>query len=111
MYRANGGGSVILNAEVPADVINALNDVFTDVEDAPDGGLWLTLEYDGYDEDGTERALSRLAPYVKSGKIEYCGDYEEYWRYVFEDGKVYYEAGHITYTRSYEVCDMNKEEK
>ena len=96
-YNIFGGGQVILkkDAKVPTSVYAKLAENFDEVADAPDGGLWLSKEYDrDTDMDG---AMHELAPFVLTGEVTMTGEDYEHWRYRFYDGKVYNEPGEITY--------------
>ena len=96
--NAYGNGSICLNCPVeniPEEVIKIGNEVFTEIADSPDGGLWLTLEY-GRHEDPDD-FLDAMIPYTKSGYVEYTSEYEDHWRYEFRDGKWEELTGRITY--------------
>ena len=110
-YYANGDGCVDTKTYVPEKVIDILEKVGFDTEEAFDGGLWLTFAYDNYYEDNVIKALKKLAPYVASGEIAFHGEDDSYWKFVFEDGKVFYYNGEmeITYTKS--DWDLYKEEE
>lgn len=96
-YYANGGGQVVLKDKVPQDVIEMLGKDFAEVADSPDGGLWLTFEYDKYYDDEITESMNKLAPYVKSGNVTFTGDDGESWRFHFYDGKVRYEVGRTVF--------------
>ena len=96
-YNIFGGGQVILDMskKIPASVYAKLAENFDEVADAPDGGLWLSKEYDrDIDMDG---AMKELAPFVITGEVTMTGEDYEHWQYRFYDGKVYYEPGEIVY--------------
>ena len=96
-YYANGGGQVVLKDNVPQDVIEILEKDFAEVADSPDGGLWMTFEYDKYYDDEITEAMNKLAPYVKSGNVEFTGEDDSVWRFHFYDGKVRYEVGRTVF--------------
>lgn len=66
----NGSGCLIPVSPVP-DAILALAYPYFTVEDAPDGGLWLTLSpySEVYDEDAIRQFLTSLLPYIGHGTI------------------------------------------
>lgn len=101
-YYASGGGSVVLNKEVPAKVVQDLIHAEFLVENAPDGGLWLTFEHTNFN-DQIEDALKAMAPYVKSGSVEFVGEDHEFFRYEFDAGKIWYADGEIVYERKLEL--------
>ena len=112
-YNVFGNGCIIIDKELPDDVIKALSADFL-IEKSFDGGLWLSKEY-SKDQD-VDGAMQKLAPFVFSGKIEMTGEDYACWRYRFWKGRVYYEAGKIVYMqahRKFNVCyyDPNKEEE
>lgn len=96
-YYANGGGQVWLKDKVPEDVLGMLGKDFSEVADSPDGGLWMTFEYDKYYDDEITESMNKLAPYVKSGNVEFTGEDDCVWRFHFYDGKVRYEAGRTVF--------------
>ena len=104
-YYASGSGQVVLKDKIPDEVCESLAEVFSDVEDAPDGGLWLTFEYDKYHTDDVWESLERLAPYVKDGNVTFTGEDCDSWRFAFYDGKVRYEYGRTVFEPS------NKDER
>ena len=57
--------------DIPEEILAQAYPYFT-VEDAPDGGLWLTLSpyLEVYDEDAVQAFLRNMTPYIASGKIE-----------------------------------------
>ena len=97
-YNASGSGQIILKKEVPDEVLALLDERGAGflVEDAPDGGLWLTYQYNSYN-DQIEDGFKALAPYVKSGNVEFTGEDGEHWRFHFENGKVEEQNGEIVY--------------
>ena len=96
-YYANGGGVLCLKTTIPDEIGKKLSDIFQDVGDSPDGGLWLTFEFNKYDDDTMRDAMEMVAPYAKSGSVEFCGEDGERWRFYFYDGKVRYENGRTVY--------------
>lgn len=98
-YNASGSGSVVLKKEVPEEILELLNssDVGFETEDSPDGGLWLTFYYDRYHEDDVIHALNKLAPYTKSGDIEFTGDDDMHWQFHFYNGKMEERNGEVIY--------------
>ena len=69
----SGAGALVPASPVP-DAILALAYPYFTIEDAPDGGLWLTLSPypEVYDEEGIRSFLRALNPYIRSGRID-CG--------------------------------------
>ena len=96
-YYANGGGALCLKTTIPDEIGEKLSDIFDDVGDSPDDGLWLTFEYNDYDDDTMRDAMEMVAPYAKSGSVEFSGEDGEKWRFYFYDGKVRYENGRTVY--------------
>lgn len=66
-----GTGCLVPVAPVPDAILALAYPCFT-VEEAPDGGLWLTLSpyLEVYDEDAVQAFLRNLIPYIGSGKID-----------------------------------------
>lgn len=107
-YNAYGSGHVILRKEVPDNVLALLDNRGANflVEDAPDGGLWLTYEFSSYN-DQIEKSLNALAPYVKSGDVKFTGEDDEHWRFYFENGKVVEQNGEIEYKQAKRTFNVN----
>jgi len=99
-YEARGSGAITMNrpvAEIPEDVIVQGRMAFTEVEHSPDNGLWLTHEYGRYHEDEIIGFLEKMAPYTVSGKIEFIGEDDAIWRFVWDRGKWQEQSGRIVY--------------
>lgn len=99
MY-AYGSGQMTAKCDIPADVLKAFKTAFpeTYVEDV------VRAYFDGdYDEQDTHNALLAIAPYIVSGDFQFNGDYNNYWRFIFRDGKWIEQQGEIVYTDGWEV--------
>lgn len=83
-----GSGILVTACQVP-DTILALGYPYFTAEEAPDGGLWLTLSpyLEVYDEDAIQTFLRNLIPYVISGEIkcslQIAPGHEVDWSYKF----------------------------
>lgn len=99
-YDVSGGGEFVLRKDdkVPDEVLALLRSAEFLVEDAPDGGIWLTFEYTNFN-DQIEDALKAFAPYVESGDVEFRDDFGDHFRYRLANGKVWYANGEITYLK------------
>ena len=98
-YYANGGGSLIPKVdvkEIPQEIFEKLATHFSEIADSPEGGIWFTHEYGKYYSD-LEDDLGKLAPYIKSGDIEFTGEDDEHWRFHFVNGEMEYQNGTIVY--------------
>lgn len=97
-YTAFGGGQLVLIKDIPIKVLTPLDYQHAgfDIELSPDGGLWLTFESNNYN-DQIEPALNALAPYIKSGDINFSGEDNSNWRFHFKDGTVEEQSGEIIY--------------
>lgn len=98
-YYACGGGTLKLKKDmkIPAEILADLGREFSEVADAPDGGLYLTFEYDKYHDDDVTEALRSLAPFVESGNVEFAGDDDCHWRFHFWNGTMKYQCGRLVY--------------
>lgn len=102
-YYASGSGVLKLKSEVPEDVLALLsweNAGFSEVADSPDGGLWLTFEYSRFHDDDMVHAMNKIAQYVESGDVEFCGEDDSHWRYHFRNGKMEEQSGEVVYKSS-----------
>ena len=117
-YYASGSGVLKLKSEVPEDVLALLsweNAGFSEVADSPDGGLWLTFEYSKFHDDDMVHAMNKIAQYVESGDVEFCGEDDSHWRYHFHNGKMEEQGGEIVYRsdkkkRTFRIVFMRKDE-
>lgn len=101
-YFANGDGKIIPKEEIPDEILMRLSNAEFLVDDAPDGGIWLTFDNMNYN-DQVEESMKAVAPYVGNGNVEFTGEDGEHWRYEFENGKVFYADGKIVYERRLEL--------
>lgn len=101
-YFANGDGKIIPKEEIPDEILLRLSNAEFLVDDAPDGGIWLTFDNMNYN-DQVEESMKAVAPYVGNGNVEFTGEDGEHWRYEFENGKVFYADGKIVYERRLEL--------
>lgn len=117
-YYASGSGVLKLKSEVPEDVLVLLsweNAGFSEVADSPDGGLWLTFEYSKFHDDDMVHAMNKIAQYVESGDVEFCGEDGSHWRYHFRNGKMEEQGGEIVYKsdkpkKTYRIVFMRRNE-
>lgn len=101
--ECNANGHISLKEKVPASVIETLINAEFLVEDAPDGGLWLTMDERSYN-DQVEDSMKRIAPYVDIGDVEFIDIEDGYrWRYEFDGGKCFYAEAEVTFIRKMEV--------
>ena len=98
-YYASGSGQLVMKegCRVPYEVVAELGRIFSEVADSPDGGMWITFEHDHYHEDKIDEALKNLAPFVKSGNINFQGENNEKWRFHFLNGEVREQGGRTVY--------------
>lgn len=101
-YFANGDGKIIPKEEIPDEILMRLSNAEFLVDDAPDGGIWLTFDNMNYN-DQVEESMKAVAPYVGNGNVEFTGEDGEHWRYEFENGKVFCADGKIVYERRLEL--------
>lgn len=101
-YYASAHGTLIPKSEVPEEIVTMLHNAGLYVETSPDSGIWITFEFQNYN-DQIEEIMPKLAPYIVSGNIEFSGDDGEHWRFCFDAGKVFYEDGEIHYKRRWEM--------
>ena len=99
-YYAHGYGCLKLNSQVPEDILGLLsfeNAGFSNIIASPDGELSLIFEDEKYYEDCVTDAMEKIAPYVTSGAVEFCGEDDAHWRYYFHDGKMEQQRGEVVY--------------
>ena len=108
-YNAHGDGDIVLKegvkAEVLADIIDTLKEVFDEVEEDDSANtkaarLFVEHYHDHYHDDDTKECLDTFSPYVASGCITFSGEDDCLWRFRFDekDGKWIEENGAVVYT-------------
>jgi len=96
-YYATGGGCLELKSTPPNDIIEDAYAIFCDVG-LHNGEKELNLCFDGkYHNDDIEDWNNRVVPYVNRGQIEFCGDDDCHWKYVFKDGEWDIGYGNVVY--------------
>lgn len=102
-YSAAGNGIIILKNNdinsITPEMEELLRNAFSDSEVSPDHGLWLTYKYDKYDEDTVMLCLEAIALVTESGSVEFTGEDDSFWRFVFQNGKWIEQSGEIVYGR------------
>lgn len=102
-HLATGNGYIRFNKELSKtewDTVYAhLDGPFSDSMSETDDKLWLHHSSDwNYHDEEVEKALFSLIPFgIKEGAIEFIGEDESLWRYIFRDGKWVEENGHVEY--------------
>lgn len=62
-----------------------------------DESLFHRSTYDKLDYDAWEHFANEVAPFVEEGEIDFDGEDDAHWRFVFRDGKSEYEDAFLTY--------------
>lgn len=96
-YYASYEGHIRFKEKPSDETIRIICDFFGDHDYDVDGLGVSIYGNDKYYEDYIEEGLSKIEPYVKDGEIEYRGDDEALWRFIFKDGKWTEEYGKIYY--------------
>lgn len=103
-YYAYGNGSVLLKNGINKEELfkkldEKLNDAFGLEYEFNKVGMIDITDYENYSEEDIMEFLNILIPYIKEGSIEYSGDDDYHWKFVFNekdqkwdefDGEVYY---------------------
>lgn len=97
-YYVDSNGRLNVKATIPEDVINTFQDAFPLSTFEPD--CIDVYGNENYYEEDVFDALNKIAPYIEYGVIECVDEYHEFWRFVFRNGKVHLEKGHIVYDDS-----------
>lgn len=95
-YTAEWGGHVVFNKAPSEEILSKIKYVFNDIYRSEEkiisvGG------YDKYHEEDVYELLDGIAKDTESGEIEYSGEDNSYWRFIFKDGKWIEESGWIYY--------------
>ena len=70
--------------------------------------IWGDEKY--YDDD-VRKFLNAIAPYTKSGEIEYNGEDNTLWRFAFRGGEWYEDSGYVSYVDSAVPLSGQKEDE
>ena len=103
-YYAYGNGSVLLKNGINKEELfkkldEKLNDAFGLEYEFNKAGMIDITDYENYSAEDIMEFLNILIPYIKEGSIEYSGDDDYHWKFVFNekdqkwdefDGEVYY---------------------
>lgn len=96
-YYARWSGNLKLKQKPSQDELSQIFSLIT-VDYYDESSLCIeTNDMKKYDEAETEAMLEKLVPFVASGELDYTGEDEARWRYVFKDGCWEEEQGVITY--------------
>lgn len=107
-YYATWGGQIKFKDKPSKDIIEKINDCFV-CYDQNENTLSVG-DYSKYYEDAAYEVLDKIAPLVESGEIEYSGEDESHWRFIFKDGTWNEEYGYIHYESELTKAEEDKEE-
>ena len=102
-YYATGGGYVSFSSDISDELFKAYGDVLDEVFDCVDEmphGKGFELSYDGkYYGDDVSKVLGIIssASRVTDGEIEFVGEDNCHWRFVWQNGKWEEQNGVVTY--------------
>lgn len=89
-YYAYGNGSVLLKNGINKEELfkkldEKLNDAFGLEYEFNKAGMIDITDYENYSEEDIMEFLNILIPYIKEGSIEYSGDDDYHWKFVFNE--------------------------
>lgn len=103
-YYAAGGGYVIYEKPITDEQAKIVDEqfgewVWTEECGTTDGRI-VDMAYDGkYYSDEVETVLDKLAELgpIKEGELEFSGEDNCHWRFLYKDGAWIEQLGHIVY--------------
>ena len=101
-YDANGNGFLKFKTQPPEEIFEEILKEFeysapsarADGERKDEIYVW---SYDRYHEDAVLDILDKISPFISRGEIDYAGQDDEYWRFIFDGEKFVEENGSIVY--------------
>ena len=107
-YSAYYDGGINFKSYPPQEIVNEGKELF---ENFDIDGCFISFGGDGkYYEDSVYEYLEKLNPYTLSGEIEFRGEDNSLWRFVFKDDEWVEESGSVIYEDVRIVNEANKEE-
>ena len=111
-YYANGSGSIIFKEVLPEAVFGRIKDKLQKVLEADGSTKWKPMtsspevsyvdiwDSEKYYGDEVETVLNEVAEMaeIEEGSIEYVGEDDSLWRFIYRDGKWHEESGHVEYS-------------
>lgn len=98
-YYVSGGGTVDFRPDITEDDFKRIEEILNGSSIENSYNHFGVDFYHGgnYHEEEWENLLNKLSPFVKDGELNFAGEDEYYWRFVFRDGKFVDESGAIVY--------------
>ena len=106
-YYASYEGTITFKEKPSIKIINEIRSIFAKDFYCGDysftsTGATLTLEFYGYEkfyEDDFKVMLFKVSNLLEiaDGSVEFVGEDGENWRYIYDDGKWYEQAGRVVY--------------
>lgn len=107
-YYATWGGQIKFKEKPSEKIINKVNDCFVCYQ--KDDKVLHVGDYSKYYEEDATGTLTEIAPLVESGEIEYSGEDDNHWRFIFKDGTWDEEYGSVYYESEMSTAQEDKEE-
>lgn len=107
-YSASGSGELILkeNAKISPEQRSKLEEAFSEVDETEEGGkyiLSLCHEYTRYSEDIVLEALDAVKGNIVNGEVQFSGDDDAYWRFIFREGRWVEQDGKVVYGKEISI--------
>ena len=96
-YYADYDGNITFKDKLPTELIKAGQDEFETFHYDEVRNEAEVCGHDKYYEDSVYDFLQLIEPYTKAGEIEYQGEDNCFWRFIFKGGKWDEENGSIYY--------------
>ena len=106
-YYATGWGTARLRADFDESKVEEIIDNdegFSTIHLGSDGVIEFE-QYDKYYDDLVNSTLTKLAPFCDSGEIEFNGEDDCAWRFLFGNGSLTEENGHTIYDSEHEFYE------
>lgn len=111
-YYAHGSGGIIFKEELPEAVFDRIMNKLRKVFEAEGANSWKTTsnssevsyvdiwDNEKYYGDEVKTVLNEVAEMaeIEEGSIEYVGEDDSLWRFIYRDGKWHEENGHVEYS-------------
>jgi len=98
-YYASGSGYIEFRQDITDEDFEEISSVLNNspIKNYFDRNCADVNQDGNYFEEDWEELLEELTPFAKSGEINFCGEDDCFWRFIFRNGKFVDENGSVIY--------------
>lgn len=109
-YYATWGGMIKFKVKPSKEIITELKHIFNETYYDSDRRYFDFGGEDKYDEEKFSAILEKINPITERGEIEFTGEDNSHWRWIFKDGLWKDESGYVYYDSEINEARENREE-